>query len=104
MIEGFVQAVNARHYVSCAWDIWHTQPELMARMLKRQDAMIFHQFVWPDQLKDHLDADWYSRLYTKGGHIVVKAFDKGRQYMIYVLDDTTEAMLIKDVFGPFSAE
>ena len=104
MTEGFVNAVNPDHYISCAWDIWHTQPELMERMLKQSEGMIFHQFVWPDFLKDHQDASWYSRLYTKGEHIVVKAFDKGRQYMIYVLDDTTEAMLIKDVFGPFSAE
>ena len=104
MVEGFLEGVRPGHYISCAWDIWHTQPELMERMLSYSDGMIFHQFVWPDFLKDHQDADWYSRLYTKGGHIVVKAFDKGRQYMIYVLDDTTEAMLIKDVFGPFSAE
>jgi hypothetical protein len=104
MVEGFLEGVRPGNYISCAWDIWHTQPELMERMLRYSDGMIFHQFVWPDFLKDHQDADWYSRLYTKGGHIVVKAFDKGRQYMIYVLDDTTEAMLIKDVFGPFSAE
>lgn len=104
MKEGFLEAVRPDHYVSCAWDIWHTQPELMERMLSCSDGMIFHQFVWPDFLKDYQDADWYSRLYTKGGHIVVKAFDKGRKYMIYVLDDTTEEMLIKDVFGPFSAE
>ena len=104
MKQGFLEAVDPTHYVSCAWDIWHTQPELMDRMLRQSEGMIFHQFVWPDFLKDHQDAEWYSRLYTKGGHIVVKAFDKGRQYMIYVLDDTTEAMLIKDVFGPFSAE
>lgn len=104
MKEDFIKAVNARHYVSCAWDIWHTQPELMDRMLKRPDAMIFHQFVWPDLLKDHVDADWYSRLYTKGGHIVVKAYDKGRQYKIYVLDDTNEDMIVKDVFGPFKAD
>ena len=104
MKEGFIAALNPKHYVSCAWDIWHTQPELMERMLKRPDAMIFHQFVWPDFLKDKLEADWYSRLYTKGGHIVVKAFDKGRQYKIYILDDSNEDMIIKDVFGPFCAE
>ena len=104
MKEGFLKALNPTHYISCAWDIWHTQPVLMERMLKQSEGMIFHQFVWPDLLKDHLDADWYERLYTKGGHIVVKAFDKGRQYMIYVLDDSNEDMIIKDIFGPFSAE
>ena len=104
MKEGFITALNPKHYVSCAWDIWHTQPVLMERMLKRPDAMIFHQFVWPDQVKDYLEADWYDRLYTKGGHIVVKAFDKGRQYKIYILEDSNEDMIIKDIFGPFNAE
>ena len=104
MKEGFMKAVDPTHYVSCAWDIWHTQPELMDRMLKQSEGMIFHQFVCPDLLKDHLDADWYDRLYTKGGHIVVKVFDKGRQYMVYVLESSNEDMVIKDVFGPYSAE
>ena len=104
MKEGFLKAVDPTHYVSCAWDIWHTQPELMDRMLKQSEGMIFHQFVCPDLLKDHLDADWYDRLYTKGGHIVVKVFDKGRQYMVYVLESSNEDMVIKDVFGPYSAE
>lgn len=104
MKQGFLEVVDPTHYVSCAWDIWHTQPELMERMLKQSEGMIFHQFVWPDFLKDHQDADWYDRLYTKGGHIVVKAYDKGRKYKIYVLDDSNEDMIIKDVFGPFCAE
>lgn len=104
MTEGFVKAVDPVHYVSCAWDIWHTQPELMDRMLVQSEGMIFHQFVWPEFLKDHQDADWYDRLYTKGGHIVVKAYDKGRQYAIYVLDSSNEDMIVKDVFGPYSAE
>lgn len=104
MKEGFVKAVNPDHYVSCAWDIWHTQPELMERMLARTDGMIFHQFVWPEFLEEHKSASWYDRLYKEGGHIVVKAYDKGRSYKIYILDSSNEDMIVKDVFGPFSAE
>ena len=104
MTEGFVNAVNPDHYISCAWDIWHTQPQLMERMLTRTDGMIFHQFVWPEFLEEHKNASWYDRLYKDGGHIVVKAYDKGRSYKIYILDSTNEDMIVKAVFGPYSAE
>lgn len=104
MTEDFVNAVNPDHYISCAWDIWHTQPQLMERMLTRTDGMIFHQFVWPEFLEEHKDAAWYDRLYKDGGHIVVKAYNKGRSYKIYVLDSTNEDMTVKAVFGPYSAE
>lgn len=104
MKDGFLEAVRPGHYVSCAWDKWHTQPELMKRMLSYSEGMIFHQFVWPELLEEHQEASWYSRLYTKGGHIVVKAYDKGRQYKVYILEDDNENMIVKDIFGPFSAE
>ena len=104
MTEEFVNAVNPDHYVSCAWDIWHTQPVLMERMLSRTDGMIFHQFVWPEFLEDHKDAAWHDRLYKDGGHIVVKAYDKGRSYKVYVLDSSNEDMMVKAVYGPYSAE
>ena len=104
MTEDFVNAVNPDHYISCAWDIWHTQPQLMERMLARTDGMIFHQFVWPEFLEEHKSASWYDRLYKDGGHIVVKAYDKGRSYKIYILDSTNEDMIVKAVFGPYSAE
>ena len=104
MTEEFVNAVNPDHYVSCAWDIWHTQPVLMERMLSRTDGMIFHQFVWPEFLEGHKDASWYDRLYKDGGHIVVKAYDKGRSYKVYILDSSDEDMTVKAVYGPYSAE
>ena len=104
MTEDFVNAVNPDHYISCAWDIWHTQPQLMERMLARTDGMIFHQFVWPEFLEEYKNASWYDRLYKDGGHIVVKAYDKGRSYKIYILDSTNEDMTVMAVFGPYSAE
>mgnify|MGYP006874640043 CR=1 FL=1 len=55
-------------------------------------------------VEDCKDASWYDRLYKEGGHIVVKAYDKGRSYKIYILDSSNEDMIVKDVFGPYSAE
>lgn len=63
MTEGFINAVIADHYISCNWDIWHTQPELMERMLGKTDGMIFQQFIWPEFLEGYEDAEWYDRLY-----------------------------------------
>ena len=75
----------------------------MERMLSHSDGMIFHQFVWSEFLKDHRNSEWIKRLYQDGGHIVVKAFNKGRKYAIYILDSSNEDMTVKAVFGPFDA-
>lgn len=103
MKEEFLKAVNADHYISCAWDIWHTQPAVMERILSHTKGMFFHQFVWSEFLENYHNAEWMKRLYKDGGHIVVKAFDKGRKYMIYILDSSNEEMIVKAIFGPFSA-
>ncbi|MBQ7341669.1 MAG: hypothetical protein IJW42_00240 [Alistipes sp.] len=103
MKEEFLNAVNADHYISCAWDIWHTQPAVMERILSHTKGMFFHQFVWSEFLENYHNAEWMKRLYKDGGHIVVKAFDKGRKYMIYILDSSNEEMIVKAIFGPFSA-
>ncbi len=103
MKEEFLKAVNADHYISCAWDIWHTQPAVMERILSHTKGMFFHQFVWSEFLENYHNAEWMNRLYKDGGHIVVKAFDKGRKYMIYILDSSNEEMIVKAIFGPFSA-
>lgn len=60
--------------------------------------------IWPEFLDGHEDAGWYDRLYKKGGHIVVKAYDKGKYYKVYILDSTNEDMIVKDVYGPYSAQ
>lgn len=104
MTEEFLAAVKADHFVTCAWDIFHTKPEVMERMLSHSEGMIFQQFVWPEFLEQHLGSEWIKRLYTAGGHIVVKAFDRGNQYIIYILDSSNEQMIIKDVFGPYDAD
>jgi glycosyltransferase involved in cell wall biosynthesis len=44
-----------------------------------------------------------SRSYNEIHTEIVKAYDKGRSYKIYVLDSSNEDMIVKDVFGPFDA-
>ena len=35
------------------------------------------------------------------GHVVIKVFDEGRQYQIYVLSAHDEQMQVQQVYGPY---
>lgn len=43
---------------------------------------------------------------TKGfksleGHVVIRVFEQGRKYLVYVLDDRTPILKIKQTLGPY---
>ena len=37
------------------------------------------------------------------GHVVIKVFDKGRKYLIYVLSALDERMQVRQVYGPYES-
>ena len=102
MHEGFLEAVQARHYVSCAWDLQHSQPKILKRILSKSDCLIFHQYLWPEQMAKHEGEEWTKKVIEQG-HIVVKAYDKGRKYKIYLLSAEDEKMIVKAIYGPYDS-
>ena len=102
MVEGFLDGVKAKHYVNCTWDLQHTQPEIFKRMLSKSDCTIFHQYLWPEVMQKHANEEW-TKSVIEQGHIVIKAYDKGRKYKVYILSAEDETMTIKAIYGPFEA-
>ena len=102
MVEGFLEGVKAKHYVNCTWDLQHTQPEIFKRMLSKSNCTIFHQYLWPEVMQKHANEEW-TKSVIEQGHIVVKAYDKGRKYKVYILSAEDETMTIKAIYGPFEA-
>ena len=39
----------------------------------------------------------------ENGHVVVKVYDKGRKYKIYVLSIADEKRQVKSVYGPYES-
>lgn len=102
MVEGFLEGVKAKHYINCTWDLQHTQPKIMQRMLSKSDCTIFHQYLWPEQMQKHQGEEWTKKV-VEQGHIVVKAYDNGRKYKVYILSAEDETMTIKAIYGPYEA-
>ena len=48
------------------------------------------------------DARFSGRMLSHHGHVIVRVSQQGRQYQLFVLDDTQEDGALKATFGPFS--
>lgn len=107
MTEGFVRQIHARHYVISTWDYEHTQPEVIGRMISEKsysdEQRVFSTYI-PDTLrKAYANEDWMRSVCPGNGHVVVKVYDKGRKYKIYVLSATDEQQRIEFVYGPYES-
>lgn len=102
MHEGFLEAVRAKHYIGCTWDLQHTQPKIFQRMLSKSDCLIFHQYLWPEVMTKHQGEDWTKKVIEQG-HIVVKAYDRGKKYKVYILSAEDEQMIVKAIYGPYDS-
>ena len=102
MHEGFLEAIKAKHYVNCTWDLQHSQPKIFQRVLSKSDCLIFHQYLWPEQMAKHEGEEWTKKVIEQG-HIVVKAYDKGRKYKVYILSAENEEMIVKAIYGPYDS-
>lgn len=102
MHEEFLEAIRAKHYITCAWDLQHTQPEILKRMLSKSNCTIFHQYLWAEQMAKHQGEEWTKDVIEQG-HIIVKAYDKGKKYKIYVVSAEDEEMIVKAIYGPYNS-
>ena len=41
---------------------------------------------------------------SQQGHIIVRVLPGGKNYYVIILDDSHEAMLVKNVFGPYTSK
>ena len=56
----------------------------------------------PKHLKEYYAKEpWMQSVARVAGHVVIKVFDEGRQYQIYVLSARDEQMQVQQVYGPY---
>ena len=108
MTPAFVNAVDARVYVTCVWDRWHLQDNTATNMVldadgKPKDKLVCPTAVHAGNAEMMEGKAWRSRLVERGGHVVVKAYDGGAKYKVYYLTADDESMNVELVFGPFEA-
>lgn len=113
MHPDFLKHINAQAYINPVWDQFHTQPEIIERMLSQeqysgkknaQPTMVLTQYIVESARKQHSTAEWLERVGPYNGHIVVKVYNKGKKYKIYRLSADDENMKIQTVYGPFNSK
>ena len=50
----------------------------------------------------HEGEEWTQKVIEQG-HIVVKAYDHGKKYKVYVLSSEDEQMIVKAIYGPYDS-
>ena len=105
MTEGFLRHIQARQFVIPVWDYEHIQPKIIQRMAAcsadAKDPKVFPTEM-PKHLKEYYAKEpWMQSVAPVAGHVVIKVFDEGRQYQIYVLSARDEQMQVQQVYGPY---
>ena len=107
MTEGFLRSVKARHFVIPVWDYEHIQPSVMSRMVSFRpdsgDKIVFPTNFPKVLRRKYTGEDWMRFVCEEDGHVVVKVYDGGEYYKIFVLSAMDERMRIKAVYGPYKS-
>ncbi|MGM9760810.1 MAG: ComEC/Rec2 family competence protein [Parabacteroides sp.] len=105
MTEGFVRSVQARQFIIPVWDYEHIQPDVIQRIVSltpaADDPIIFPTCLPQTLQRQYADEPWMKTVAPVSGHVVVKVFDKGKRYQIYVLSSLDEEMHVRAVYGPY---
>ncbi len=108
MTEGFLKYISASAYIIPVWDYEHIQPVIIDRMVFLSPYEVEPK-IFPTQFpeilrKKYADEKWIESVSRLDGHIVVKVFDNGEKYKIYVLSALDEKQIVKGVYGPFHSK
>ncbi|MEA4978939.1 MAG: MBL fold metallo-hydrolase [Petrimonas sp.] len=108
MTKGFIENIKASAYIIPVWDYEHIQPEVLERMASRSlypaCRMVFPT-RFPEKLRSKYEKEpWINAVCPEDGHVVVKVFDNGDKYKIYILSAHDEKLIVKNVYGPYSSK
>ncbi len=110
MGAAFVNAVQARVYVTCCWWAGHLNMGTSKTMSDDSASgypgprLLCPTDPHPMNAEKLEGQPWRKNLVEIGGHVVVKAYDGGDKYKIYYLTAKDETMNVQLVFGPFDSK
>ena len=108
MHPDFLRSVKAKAYIDAVWDQYHTQPQIIERLLSQDlyqgDRMFYTQYIVEKARKEHADKEWMKGVCPFDGHIIIKAYDNGRKFKIYRVSAEDEQMIVQAIYGPFDAQ
>ena len=102
----FLQDVTPRVLVQQSWISDHPGGEVVHRMTSKKLWQGERDIFATNMLEETKVAigPWLTNNYKSvQGHIVIRVRSGGDEYMVYVLDDSQEKLLVKDKFGPYQS-
>ena len=105
MTEGFLKHIDASAYIIPVWDHEHIQPGVIERIVSfspKDIGPIIFLTRFPEVLRTkYVSEKWMESVSQEDGHVVVKVYDNGEKYKIYILSVQDEIQIVKSVFGPY---
>ncbi len=86
MCQAVLDALKPEVVVIPVWDFFHPQPITMRRICQEPDRMIFATGMAPGNMER---LGRFAERINGIGHIVIRVYEGGKQYRIFVLDDST---------------
>ena len=102
----FFKTLAPKVVVDQSWCSDQPGQELAFRLLQPRPAgdstAVFNLFMQPET-QAYLGF-WVAKGFKSlEGHVVIRVFEQGRKYLMYVLDDRTPTLKVKQTFGPYLA-
>ncbi len=102
--EFFVKTLDPKVVVQQSWCSDHPGQEVYQRLIYK-DENAEGRAIFATNMHDETVVTygpWFKDNYkSMHGHVVVRVHSKGTEYEVFILDDTTEELKVKDKFGPY---
>lgn len=102
----YIRTLRPRVWVQQSWSSDHPGDDVLRRVASEGLYPGERDLFTTDMLEANrlVIGDRVDRQYrSQHGHIVIRVFNRGTQYMVYVLDDLSATREIKAVFGPYQS-
>lgn len=105
--EFFVRTLNPKVVIQQSWCSDHPGQEVYQRLIYKdeqtEDRDIFATNMHDETLVTY--GPWFKNNYKSiQGHIVVRVYPEGSKYEVYILNDDSTELTVKEKFGPYQSK
>lgn len=98
----FLNSLKPRVTVIHVWRNVQPNPETVDRLIAANDsAQLFLTNL--DKSNRGRISDYLPKIKSTQGHIVIRVSPGGNEFNIFILDDSNERYIVKEIFGPFKS-
>lgn len=103
--EEFIKALKPQVYIVPAWASVHPEPDVLKRMLSEEVYPGKREVFLTTLLKEsaEVNKELLPQLSSTEGHVLVRVEPGGKKFQVIIIDNNSESMVVKQVFGPYTS-